>query len=174
MIKNFHTCTAYRAQFIHFFAFLYIVSSLRMKLDSKWRWFYHPSSPYHSIRVCEKLIEFWAACLFFSFENRISVEFKSSLKKAIKQGVFIIIRSPKKWTKMKSAGQFRFSCHWSFLSIYYSKWSQNEGKNQIVQRVDSVLVHFLENLTAIKVLTEILAPFITLLVPLKNILHEGL
>ena len=38
-----------------FLPVLYIVSSLRMKVDSKWRWFYHPSSPYHSIRLCENL-----------------------------------------------------------------------------------------------------------------------
>ena len=48
-------------------------------------------------------------------------------------------------------------------------------ENQIAQRVDSVLVHILENLTAIKVLQEIVAPFfLTLLVPLNNILREGL
>ena len=67
--------------------------------------------------------------------------------------------SLEKLTKMMSAEQFEFSCHWSFFSIYYSKWIQKEGENQIAQRVDSVLVHLLEYLTAIKTLPEILAPF---------------
>ena len=73
-----------------------------------------------------------------------------------------------------SAGQFEFSCHWSFFSIYYSKWSQNEGENQIAQRVDSVLVHLLENLAAIKVLPEILAPFYNTFSSIKEYFTWGI
>ena len=67
-----YTCisTAYRTQFIHFFAFLYIVSSLRMKLDSKWRWFYHPSSPLHSVGLYEKLNEKSPMFVLVFMDNR--------------------------------------------------------------------------------------------------------